>query len=115
MYFVFLIFSFLFGAVVGSFLNVCIYRIPLGISIAYPPSRCPGCGASIPFYLNIPVIGYLVIRGRCASCKVSISPLYPAGDVSTGLFAVALFLRFGVSAGLFVYFALISALIVISF
>ena len=113
--YVLLIFSFLFGAVAGSFLNVCIYRIPQGISIAYPPSRCPGCGASIPFYLNIPVIGYLVIRGRCASCKVSISPLYPAVEVLTGLFAVALFLRFGVSAELFAYFAFISALIVISF
>src|SRR4030065_2108950 len=99
MYFVFLIFSFLFGAVGGSFLNVCIYRIPLGISIAYPPSRCPGCGASIPFYLNIPVIGYLVIRGRCASCGVSISPLYPAVEALTGLFAVALFLWFRGSAG----------------
>lgn len=113
--YVFLIFSFIFGAVVGSFLNVCIYRIPLGISIAYPPSRCPGCGASIPFYLNIPVLGYLMIRGRCASCREPISALYPVIEALTGLFAVALFMRFGPSVELFVYFAFISALLVISF
>ena len=113
--YVLLIFSFLFGAVVGSFLNVCIYRIPLGISIAYPSSRCPGCGESIPFYLNIPLLGYLMARGRCASCSTSISAMYPAIEGLTGLFAVALFLRFGVSVELFVYFAFISALLVISF
>jgi len=110
-----LIFSFIFGAVVGSFLNVCIYRLPLGISIAYPPSRCPGCGSSIPFYLNIPVFGYMITRGRCASCAEPISAMYPAVEALTGVFAVLLFLRFGASPELFIYFVFVSALIVISF
>jgi len=113
--YVLLIFSFIFGAVVGSFLNVCVYRIPRGISIAFPPSSCPGCGASIPFYLNVPILGYLMARGRCASCSAPISVMYPAIEGLTGLFAAALFLRFGVSVELFVYFVFISALLVISF
>ncbi len=111
----FLIVPFIFGAMIGSFLNVCVHRIPLGISIVHPPSRCPSCGQSIPFYYNIPVLGYLMLMGRCARCGVRISPVYPAVEASTGLFAVFLFLRFGLSVELFVYFAFVSALIVITF
>lgn len=111
----FLIVSFVFGAVIGSFLNVCIHRIPLGISIVHPPSRCPSCGSSIPFYYNIPVFGYIMLRGRCASCSAPISAAYPLTEALTGLFAVLLFMRFGLSVELFVYFAFIAALIVITF
>ncbi|MDP2689233.1 MAG: prepilin peptidase [Deltaproteobacteria bacterium] len=112
---VFLILPFVFGAVAGSFLNVCIYRIPLGISVVHPPSRCPSCGSGIPFYYNIPVIGYMMLRGRCASCKAPISAVYPVTEALTGVLAALLFLRFGLSPELFVYFAFLSALIVITF
>ncbi|MFQ5737023.1 MAG: prepilin peptidase [Thermodesulfobacteriota bacterium] len=111
----FLILPFIFGAVVGSFLNVCIYRIPLGISIVHPPSKCPSCGKGIPIYFNVPVLGYLMLRGRCSSCGVRISVRYPLIEAATGVFAVLLFLRFGPSVELLVYFAFICALIVITF
>ncbi|HLC18816.1 MAG TPA: prepilin peptidase, partial [Thermodesulfobacteriota bacterium] len=92
-----LIVPFLFGAVVGSFLNVCIYRIPQGISIVSPPSRCPVCKRRIPFYFNVPIISYFLLRGRCAYCKTPLSPQYPLVEALTGAFAVILFARFGVT------------------
>ena len=61
--------TFIFGAVVGSFLNVCIARIPKGQSIVHPPSHCPNCQASIPFYYNVPLLIYVWLWGRCRSCK----------------------------------------------
>lgn len=67
---------FVFGAVVGSFLNVCIYRMPRGESIITPPSHCPKCGYAIPWYLNIPLVTWLVLRGQCANCRESISIRY---------------------------------------
>ncbi len=110
-----LIIPFVFGAVVGSFLNVCIYRIPEGISIVSPPSRCPECGRRILFYHNIPIFGYIMLAGRCAFCKAPLSFQYPFVEALTGLFAIALFIKFGVSREFFVYFAFLAALIVITF
>lgn len=110
-----LILPFLFGAVVGSFLNVCIHRIPLGVSIVSPPSSCPMCASRIPFYYNVPILGYIVLGGRCSSCGAPFSARYPAVEALTGLFAAALFLRFGPSVDALVYFVFISALIVITF
>ncbi|HEY4706926.1 MAG TPA: prepilin peptidase [Thermodesulfobacteriota bacterium] len=112
---VILIIPFVFGAVVGSFLNVCIYRIPKGLSIVSPPSSCPSCGSRIPFYLNVPIIAYLALRGRCANCSEPFSPRYPVVEALTGLFAVFAFMRFGPSIETLVYFAFLSALIVITF
>jgi leader peptidase (prepilin peptidase)/N-methyltransferase len=75
-----------FGALVGSFLNVVIYRIPLKRSIVSPPSTCTGCGTRIKGYDNIPVFSWLLLRGKCRSCDASISMRYPIVDLSTGVF-----------------------------
>jgi leader peptidase (prepilin peptidase)/N-methyltransferase len=74
----------LFGLIIGSFLNVCIYRIPLGKSVVFPGSSCPGCSKSIRFYDNIPVISFLLLRGKCRSCKTPISFQYPLVELLTG-------------------------------
>lgn len=110
-----LILPFVFGAAVGSFLNVCIYRLPLGLSLVTPPSRCSACGKHIPFYFNIPVLGYIFLGGKCHYCKAAFSIRYPIIEALTGLFAALLFHRYGLKPELFVYFALVSALIVITF
>ena len=73
------------GLVVGSFLNVCIIRLPRDESIVRPPSRCPGCGTGIRWYDNIPVVSWLVLRGRCRNCKAPISPIYPLVELATGI------------------------------
>ncbi len=75
----------LFGLIIGSFLNVCIYRLPLGKSIVYPGSGCPKCGTSIRFYDNIPVLSFLILRGKCRSCGERISIQYPIVELLTGL------------------------------
>ena len=109
------LFIFLFGMAVGSFLNVCIYRLPLSISLISPGSMCPGCRTKIAFYDNVPVASYLWLRGRCRHCGTAISPRYPLVELISGLFAVAVFARHGLSwEGLIVY-ALIAALLVIGF
>jgi leader peptidase (prepilin peptidase) / N-methyltransferase len=75
----------LFGLIVGSFLNVCIYRIPLKKSVVFPGSGCPACNAPIRPYDNIPIISYLLLRGKCRSCGVPISPQYPLVELLTGV------------------------------
>ena len=106
---------FVFGAIVGSFLNVCIVRIPNDESIVHPASRCPKCRASIPFYCNIPLLSYFFLLGRCRSCAERISPRYFFVELLMGLFALALYYRFGLTFEFFVGFVLVAALIVISF
>lgn len=86
------------GACTGSFLNVCIWRIPRGISIVSPPSHCPKCGKQIPFYENIPVFSFLFLRGKCSSCGKPVSFRYPVVELLTALVFAALFLRFFPSA-----------------
>jgi leader peptidase (prepilin peptidase)/N-methyltransferase len=108
-------FVFLMGAVVGSFLNVCIHRIPIGVSLVSPPSSCPACGSRIRFYDNVPVLSYVFLRGRCRACGAGIPFKYPAVEAMGGISALALYLRFGLSAELFVHFAFISSLIVVTF
>ena len=66
-----------FGLIIGSFLNVVIHRLPLGQSIVFPGSHCPDCGVHIPFYHNIPLLSYFILRARCHSCRGHISPQYP--------------------------------------
>ena len=107
--------TFIYGAVVGSFLNVCIARIPKGQSIVHPPSHCPNCQASIPFYCNVPLLSYVWLWGRCRSCKEPISSRYPMVELLTALVALALMHRFGPSYAFFVTFLFAAALIVISF
>ncbi|MCX5885387.1 MAG: prepilin peptidase, partial [Proteobacteria bacterium] len=110
-----LVFAFLLGSAIGSFLNVCIYRLPLNISIILPPSHCPTCKRPIPFYDNIPILSYILLRGKCRSCNAPISFQYPFVEFLTGLVALALTLRFGLSLTTIIYFIFISALLVITF
>ncbi len=112
---VFNIFAFVFGAVVGSFLNVCIYRLPAGKSVAFPASHCPACGVAIRPYDNIPIVSYLVLRGRCRSCGVRISPQYPAVELVNALLTMFLFIKFGFSLTFLFLFVFCSALVVITF
>ena len=91
-------FFFLFGIVIGSFLNVCITRIPDGLSIVSPGSRCPHCGTPIKPYDNVPLFAWLWLRGKCRSCSAPISPMYPLIELTTGLLFVGCFLRFGFTA-----------------
>jgi leader peptidase (prepilin peptidase) / N-methyltransferase len=90
-------FFFLFGIVIGSFLNVCITRIPEGVSIVTPESRCPRCATGIKWYDNVPVFGWLWLRGKCRSCGLAISPMYPLIELATGLLFVAAYLDFGLT------------------
>jgi len=86
---------FAFGGIVGSFLNVCIYRMPLEFSVVSPPSHCPHCKYAIPFYLNIPLLTWLSLRGRCKNCGAPISSRYFAVELLTGLAFLACWLAFG--------------------
>ena len=96
-----------FGACVGSFLNVCILRWPLGLSIVHPASRCPACGLKIPGSLNLPVVEYLLLRGRARCCGAHLDPRYPVTEGLTALLFTALwflyppqlFLVYGILAG----------------
>ena len=91
------IFVFLFGLIIGSFLNVCIVRIPEGKSIVYPASACPRCGSGIRPYDNIPVVSYLVLGGKCRFCKAAISWIYPAVELLNALLFLACYLAFGLT------------------
>ena len=108
------IFSIFFGAMVGSFLNVCIARLPKEESIVYPRSHCLRCGHPIRFYDNIPIISYLVLKGKCRDCLASISIQYPLVEGIAALGSFLLLLRFGPSVAYLIYFAFLSALIVIT-
>uniref|UniRef100_A0A831U755 Prepilin leader peptidase/N-methyltransferase n=1 Tax=Geobacter metallireducens TaxID=28232 RepID=A0A831U755_GEOME len=112
---IFAIFSFLLGAAVGSFLNVCIYRLPAGESVVSPPSRCPACGGRIRPWHNIPILGWLILGGKCRDCGAPISPRYPLVELLNGLLTLALFLKFGPSPTFLVLFVFCSALVVITF
>lgn len=92
------VFVFLFGLIIGSFLNVCIVRIPERKSIVLPASACTKCGAAIRPYDNIPVISYLVLRGKCRGCKTKISPMYPIVELLTGVLFLGCYPAFGISA-----------------
>ena len=86
---------FVFGSVVGSFLNVCIHRMPREESIVRPPSHCPHCGYSIPWHLNIPLFTWLWLRGQCANCQAPISPRYFLVELLTGAVFAACWIHFG--------------------
>ena len=109
------LFVFFLGLIVGSFLNVCIYRIPRNISIVLPSSRCPACNAIIMPWDNIPIFSYLFLGGRCRICKTKISLKYPVVEFLNGVFYVLIFWRFGFEWHTLLYFIFCSTLIVISF
>jgi len=106
---------FLTGACIGSFLNVCIYRIPLNRSIVYPGSACPNCKTPLPFYLNLPILSYILLRGKCRFCQKSISFRYPMVEAMTGFLALALVAKFGMTLTFLFWFAFTATLLVISF
>jgi len=106
---------FLLSCCIGSFLNVCIYRLPLSLSIVSPRSFCPHCQAAIRAYDNIPLLSYLLLRGKCRNCGAKIPWRYPLVEALTGGVGLALFLKFGFTFAFFSSFGLSAALIVIAF
>ena len=113
--YLFYTFVFIFGLLFGSFLNVCIYRLPRGESIAFPPSHCTNCSTPIKYYQNIPVISYLFLGGKCSSCGEAISAIYPVVEIITAVLVTLLFYKYGITLQTFVYVLLTLSLIVISF
>lgn len=110
-----LVFGFCFGTIIGSFLNVCIHRIPQDKSIITPSSHCPSCKKPIRFYDNIPLVSFIILRGRCRECQSPISFRYPLVEFLIGLFSVILLLRYGISLNYLIYFAFFSSLTLVSF
>jgi leader peptidase (prepilin peptidase)/N-methyltransferase len=105
----------LFGLIVGSFLNVCIARIPLDASIISPPSHCPRCMTPIRWYDNLPLISFSVLRGRCRTCGQHISRRYPLVELLNGLLYLWTFSAFGFTGEALLVMALVSSLVVITF
>ncbi len=104
----------LFGAVIGSFLNVCIYRLPREESVAWPASHCPSCHGAIAFYDNVPIVSYLILQGRCRACRTPISIQYPLVEAANAIGYVLVFWMFGFTAVACAYAALLSSLIVVT-
>jgi len=102
-----------FGLVVGSFLNVCIYRLPLKQSIVWPASRCTTCQRELDWYENVPVVAWLALGGRCRTCQTSISAMYPVVELVTGALFVGGYLLYGVTPLGFVRIAFGCAMIVL--
>ena len=97
-------FIFLMGLCIGSFLNVCIYRLPASQSIVHPRSMCPQCGTLIAFYDNFPIFSYLWLQGKCRRCQVKIPMRYPMVELLGGLFALGTYLRFGLGIETLIYY-----------
>lgn len=106
---------FIFGLIVGSFSNVCIYRIPRNESIIYPASHCPKCRTTIKPIDNIPLLSYILLKGRCRNCKNKISIQYPMVELLSGLIYLIIYLIYGLSVQTLIYIILSSALIIIAF
>jgi len=103
------------GALIGSFLNVVIHRVPLEQSVVFPDSSCPSCGTKIAFYDNVPVLSYLLLMGRCRACKKSISARYPAVELLTALLFVSVTWRDGLTLALPFDLVFVSALVALIF
>ncbi|HIP41474.1 MAG TPA: prepilin peptidase, partial [Campylobacterales bacterium] len=112
------IFIFIFGILIGSFLNVVIYRIPKGESIVFPSSKCQSCQTPLKWYHNVPIFSWLFLRGKCGFCSEKISVQYPLIELATGIIAVTLFYKLGLvwyMPIVFVVFTLLLALVMIDF
>lgn len=105
---------FIFGLVFGSFFNVCIYRIPREENIAYPPSHCAKCGRELKAYELIPVLSWVILRGRCKGCNEKISIIYPLIELITAFMFLIMYLNFGLTINTFKYIVLFSILIIAS-
>lgn len=114
-YYYFIGVTFILGTIIGSFLNVCIYRIPAGLSIIKPRSRCPQCLEPIRWYHNIPILSWLLLKGRCAYCSAPVSIRYPLVEALTGALFALFFYRFAFHPVTLVFWLLCAALVVISF
>ena len=111
-----IVFTLLFGAVVGSFLNVVIARLPAeNESIVFPASRCPKCLKPITWYDNIPILSFLLLKGKCRNCGAAISWQYPLVEVIMALLSLALLFKFGFTSALPIYFVFSAALLAIIF
>ncbi|HYA12342.1 MAG TPA: prepilin peptidase [Thermodesulfovibrionales bacterium] len=106
---------FLFGLITGSFLNVCIYRIPRGLSIIIPSSRCPSCNTPIKPWDNIPIVSYILLGGKCRFCKAKISLRYPLVELLNAIMYALILWRFNFGWHTIIYFVFSSSLIVITF
>lgn len=106
--------AFCLGLCIGSFLNVCISRLPLGQSIVSPGSRCPACGMPIAFYDNIPVVSWLLLKASCRSCGQPIAFRYPLVEIAAGVIAVLVVMQFGPGVSALIYFLFICALLTVS-
>ena len=106
--------SIIFGALIGSFLNVCIFRLPKEESIVWPGSHCPHCNNPIKFYDNIPLVSYILLKGKCRHCHSPISFQYPLIEAITAFTSLILFMKFGPSLSYLFYFLFVAALIVIT-
>ncbi|RUM50830.1 MAG: prepilin peptidase [Hydrogenothermus sp.] len=113
--FLIFIFVFAFGTIIGSFLNVLIYRLPRDMSIVFPSSHCPKCGHKLRWYENIPVFSYIFLKGKCNKCKTSISLKYPIVEILTGLSASLSYLKWGISIDFAFNFVFLALVIAISF
>jgi len=105
---------FIIGLMAGSFLNVCIYRLPRGESVVFPKSHCPSCDAPILARDNIPAVSYLLLAGKCRHCGAAISPAYPAVEITTGVLLAALYHKFGFTWEMLIYSVVAAALLVIA-
>ncbi|MEB3289274.1 MAG: prepilin peptidase, partial [Leptolyngbya sp.] len=103
------------GAAVGSFLNVVIYRLPAGLSLLYPPSRCPKCHTPLKPYDNVPILGWLWLRGKCRYCRAPIAVRYPLIETLTATLFLAAFWQGGVAWVTLAYWALLSWLVALAF
>ncbi len=106
---------FIWGSIVGSFLNVCIYRMPLSKSIVWPGSQCVHCGHFIKWYENIPMFSFLFLKGKCSACKKKISSRYFLVELLTAVLFTALYVKFGFSLELLFFLILVCGLIVATF
>ena len=106
---------FIFGSIVGSFLNVCIHSMPQGESVVWPRSHCPKCKKRIPGYDNIPFLSFILLKGRCRFCKEKISLRYPLVELITAILLVLLYSRWGLTYNFFFYMVLVWGLIIATF
>lgn len=111
----FILTAFLFGSIVGSFINVCIYRLPSGISIISPGSFCPNCGSPIKPYDNLPILSYILLRGKCRNCRLPISLRYPAVEIIAASVSAALAAKFSLSPIFGAFFLFTMLLLTIAF
>jgi leader peptidase (prepilin peptidase) / N-methyltransferase len=106
--------GFVFGSMIGSFLNVCIFRLPAGESIVWPGSHCQACKKPIAWYDNIPILSYFILKGRCRNCRTRISPQYAAVEFITGLLFILFLALFGLSFKSAIYLVFTLALLVVT-